>query len=293
METQIKQIQTKLAELKEILKEVDTFDLLGTVNNANSEFKKLTEKLSTLTTDVIGELATFTGLNGHVYRTYVTEEAVPVGDYTVKVKGFTDTDAEGRAMTREGYVLYNDGLGEAGSGYNTERYFDVTIEEKDMFDHDIQFVGPANGIAGAIKIPEALAKVYDGVAKLLNDLTTTLAETQKKAEEGLLGQIVGAVIDEASTLGKLINWLKTWNVEPWKTSDQLDLSYKFVFPGLWCAESDAGFAFTDVDVAETGIAGSEYLLVNRDELIDVLKFMKELGKDAFQGALKARPSVAR
>ncbi|MBQ8082833.1 MAG: hypothetical protein IJ241_01480 [Clostridia bacterium] len=65
------------------------------------------------------------------------------------------------------------------------------------------------------------------------------------------------------------------------------MNYEFTFPGLWCAESEAGFAFTDVDVAETGITGSEYLLVNRDELIDVLKFMKELGKDAFQGAIKA------
>ncbi|MBQ1370929.1 MAG: hypothetical protein IIY38_07350 [Clostridia bacterium] len=72
-----------------------------------------------------------------------------------------------------------------------------------------------------------------------------------------------------------------------KTSSEIDKHYEFSFPGLWCAESEAGFAFTDVDVAETGIAGSEYLLVNRDELIDVLKFMKELGKDAFQGALAA------
>lgn len=287
VEAQIEQIQTKLDELKVILAEKDTFKILDTVNNAGGEFEKLTNQLKTLTTDVIGKLATFTGLNGHVYRTYVTEEAVPVGDYTVKVKGFTDTDAEGRAMTREGYVLYNDGLGEAGSGYNTERYFDVTIEEKGMFDHDIQFVGPANGIAGSINLPDAFAKVYDPVVTVLNNLNSKLAETKEKAEDSALGQFVGGLIDETTTLGKLINWLRTWNVQSWKTSDQLDLSYKFVFPGLWCAESEAGFAFTDVDVAETGIAGSEYLLVNRDELIDVLKFMKELGKDAFQGALKA------
>ena len=73
----------------------------------------------------------------------------------------------------------------------------------------------------------------------------------------------------------LINWFETRELMTLKTSSEIDKHYEFSFPGLWCAESEAGFAFTDVDVAETGIAGSEYLLVNRDELIDVLKFMKE------------------
>lgn len=287
VETQIKQIQVKLEELKAILKERDTFGILDSMDGLGGKFDDVLVKLNSLSTDVIGKLATMTGLNGHVYRTYVTEEAVPVGNYTVKVKGFTDTDAEGRAMTREGYVLYNDGLGESGSGYNTERYFDVEIKEKGMFDHDIQFVGPANGIAGEIGLPEAFAKVYDTLAKLLNTLNEKLVNLKDKIDGN---SFVGGITDFIGTVTNtkdLIEWLKNWNTPVWKTSDQLDLTYKFVFPGLWCAESDAGFAFTDVDVAETGIAGSEYLLVNRDELIDVLKFMKELGKDAFQGAIKA------
>ena len=287
VETQIKQIQEKLEELKAILKERDTFGILDSMDGLGGKFDDVLVKLNSLSTDVIGKLATMTGLNGHVYRTYVTEEAVPVGNYTVKVKGFTDTDAEGRAMTREGYVLYNDGLGESGSGYNTERYFDVEIKEKGMFDHDIQFVGPANGIAGEIGLPEAFAKVYDTLAKLLNTLNEKLVNLKDKIDGD---SFVGGITDFIGTVTNtkdLIEWLKNWNTPVWKTSDQLDLTYKFVFPGLWCAESDAGFAFTDVDVAETGITGSEYLLVNRDELIDVLKFMKELGKDAFQGAIKA------
>ncbi len=286
VEEQIKAIQTKLDELKEILAEADTFNLIGTVDSANSEFDKLLGQLNSLTTDLIGNLATMTGLNGHVYRTYVSDEAVPVGTYTVRVKGFTDTDAEGRAMTREGYVLYNDGLGSEGSGYNTERYFDVEIKEQGMFDHEIQFVGPANGIAGEIAIPGALATVYDGVVKVLNTLNSALGAAQSSAGSAI-GDVIGGILGENSTLTKLINWLATWNTPQWKTSDQLDLSYKFVFPGLWCAESDAGFSFKDVDVGETGIEGSEYLLVNRDELIDVLKLMKDLGKDAFEGSIKA------
>ncbi len=287
VETQIREIQTKLDELKAILKTRDTFGILDSMDGLDGKFDEVLAKLNTLSTDVIGKLATMTGLNGHVYRTYVTEEAVPVGKYTVKVKGFTDTDAEGRAMTREGYVLYNDGLGAAGSGYNTERYFDVEIKEKGMFDHDIQFVGPANGIAGAIEIPKALATVYDTLANLLNRLNGKLTELKGKIEGNTF---IGGITDLFGTITNtqdLINWLKDWNTPNWKTSDELDLTYKFVFPGLWCAESDAGFAFTNVDVAEAGIAGDTFLLVNRQETIDVLKLMLDLGKEVFTGILKA------
>ncbi len=286
-EAQLKELQRKLDDLMAILKNKDVLGILESMDGIDGKFADVLAKLNSLSTDIIGNLATMTGLNGHVYRTYVTEDAVPVGNYTVKVKGFTDTDAEGRAMTREGYVLYNDGLEEGGSGYNTERYFDVEIKEKGMFDHDIQFVGPANGIAGEIDIPKSLATVYDTLAKLLNKLNGTLNDWKDRLNDNSIIGSITSVLGSITNTQELLDWLNDWNMPTLQTSDELDLSYKFVFPGLWCAESDAGFEFTDVDVAETGIQGSEYLLVNRDELIDVLKFMKELGKDAFQGALKA------
>lgn len=297
MEKTIREMQSQLDALKAIFQaRVDSLgnvpligstltSINGKLDNAGSSFTSILENLKTLSTDLFGQLGKMTGLNGHVYRTYVTEEAVPVGNYTVKVKGFTDTDAEGRAMTREGYVLYNDGLGEAGSGYNTERYFDVEIKEKGMFDHDIQFVGPANGIKGEFILPEALNNVYGALANTLNTLTDLLGTANEKITDGVVVNFIADILKAQD----LLEWFRGWNTDTFHlpAKDELDLTYKFVFPGLWCAESDAGFAFTDVDVAETGIAGSEYLLVNRDELIDVLKFMKELGKDAFQGAIKA------
>ena len=129
--------------------------------------------------------------------------------------------------------------------------------------------------------------MYDTLANLLNRLNGKLTELKGKIEGNTF---IGGITDLFGTVTNtqdLINWLKDWNTPNWKTSDELDLTYKFVFPGLWCAESDAGFAFTNVDVAEAGIAGDTFLLVNRQETIDVLKLMLDLGKEVFTGILKA------
>lgn len=68
-------------------------------------------------------------------------------------------------------------------------------------------------------------------------------------------------------------------------ADPIDLAFYFVFPGYWASKAEIGFDFTNVDVAEQGIAGSEFVMINRDELIDVLKVMIDLGKDTFEAVL--------
>lgn len=68
-------------------------------------------------------------------------------------------------------------------------------------------------------------------------------------------------------------------------ANPIDLAFYFVFPGYWASKAEIGFDFTNVDVAEQGIAGSEFVMINRDELIDVLKVMIDLGKDTFEAVL--------
>ena len=293
LEGQVKELQAKLAELQTILENDNLLKpFAGTASETSTKFTEMLETVRSLATNVIAKLAEMTGMNGTLYRTYVLPEGktVPVGDVTVKVERFSDTDENGNAITRDGYILYNDGLQEGGSGFNTYREFTTTVEEQGLFDHEIQFLGPENGISGQISIPDGLRNIYDLFYKTLTDLGKTI-ETIKKLKPNWNQETDEVVVDDVeedvSTIKALFKWLKSWKAPELKPSSELDLNYEFTFPGLWCAESEAGFAFTDVDVAETGITGSEYLLVNRDELIDVLKFMKELGKDAFQGAIKA------
>ena len=248
------------------------------------------DQATDLFNQIMGNLGTLTKLNPTLYRTYVTEEAVPEGSYTVRVEGFFDTDENGNAVTREGYVILNDGLTEVGSDARPTKEFTVDIiglDENEVTPYnEIQFVGPAKGITGTIPEVDLLKPLYDTTKENLNKLESVRAELQQKFANLIASIPFGSNI-EAWMTEKIpgYGFLKDWTVP--QITAELSSDYTIGFPGLWCVELEAGFAFTDVDVAETGIAGSEYLLVNRDELIDVLKFMKELGKDAFQGALAA------
>ena len=302
LEDRLDQLDKDIAELKTVLNEWEPIneaidivhindkihDLSDNINAV--DFAALSKRMSEIVNKLVGDLAKLSGLEGKLYRTYLVDEELTIGEtYTAYIKGFTDTDEDGNLMTRDGYIVYNDGLTkeEGGSMFNTMRSFSFEVEPQGRFDHEIQFIGPKAGIEGTLTLDENFTKAYDNLVNGVNTLITTLSDTRSWLQEGRVANFIKTVLSELFDAEDLIKWFETRELMTLKPSSEIDKHYEFSFPGLWCAESEAGFAFTDIDVAETGIAGSEYLLVNRDELIDVLKFMKELGKDAFQGAIKA------
>ena len=291
VDLQLTKLENDLADLKTAMEESNQLtaalaDQITQFENALNEIRtQMTELKKTL---VEGFNNTGISPNGILYRTYVTTEAVPVGaGYTAYVKGFTDTDENGNAITRDGYVLYNDGLGAEGSMFNTARTFDVEVKEQGRFDHEIQFVGPLAGIQGELKLPEAFDNAYDTFVNVMNTMMKTAEDVKNKASDSALVDSLTGFLGDLTQTKPIYEWFKQWTAPELSTSDEISKEYRFGFPGLWCAEYDAGFTFTNVDVSEASITGSEYLLVNRQEVLDVLKFMMELGKDAFNGALKA------
>ena len=297
VDKQLTKLEYDLAALQVAMEQSNqlTAELSKQITDFKDALQKIREKMNDLKHDLVGMINGLKdpngnpiSLNGMLYRTYVTEEAVPANaTYTVKVERFSDTDKDGNAITRDGYILYNDGLESGGSMFNTYRSFPVEVKEKGRFDHEIQFVGPLAGIEGTLNLPEAFDDAYDTFANAMNKMAKTAEDVKNAATNSNLFDSLANFIGDITKMGPIYDWFKQWTAPTFSTSDEISKDYRFGFPGLWCAESEAGFAFTDVDVAETGITGSEYLLVNRDELVDVLKFMMDLGKDAFQGALKA------
>ena len=290
VDKQLTKLEEDLAGLKQAMLDSNqlTAELANQITQFENALNDIRQQLEELkNTLVAGFNDMDVSPNGILYRTYVTEEAVPVGTYTVKVERFSDTDENGNAITRDGYILYNDGLESEGSMFNTARTFSVDVKEKGRFDHDIQFVGPLAGLQGELQLPEAFDTAYDTFVGALNTMAQTAQKVKDAATNSSLVSWAANLIGDLTQMRPIYDWFTAWTAPQLSTSDQISKEYRFGFPGLWCAEYDAGFTFTDVDVMETGIEGSEYLLVNRDELIDVLKFMKELGKDAFGGALKA------
>ena len=58
------------------------------------------------------------------------------------------------------------------------------------------------------------------------------------------------------------------------------------FPGLWLAEKQPGFHFTNVNLADDPLAASEFILVNRDDLKKILDFMAGIGRETFTTVLQ-------
>ncbi len=296
VDKQLTKLESDLVDLQVAMEKSNqlTAELSKQITDFKTALQNIREKMNDLKHDLVGMINGLKdsngnpiSLNGMLYRTYVTEEVPANATYTVKVERFSDTDKDGNAITRDGYILYNDGLESGGSMFNTYRSFPVEVKEKGRFDHEIQFVGPLAGIEGTLNLPESFGKAYDTFANAMNKMATTAEDVKKAATDSSWFDHAATLISDIAKIGPIYDWFKEWTAPTFSTYDEISKDYRFGFPGLWCAELDAGFTFRNVDVKEQGIEGSDFLLINRQELIDVLKFMKDLGKDAFQGALKA------
>ena len=293
-------VEKDIEDLKAELAESDlTKDLVTTVDDVLSGMTDATDKAAGLINTITANFAALGQLNPTLYRTYVSEE-VPEGEYTVRVEGFYDSDENGNAITRDGYVLINDGLTDLGYGSALAKEFKTTViglaeEDKNNYNR-IQFVGPTKGITGEIPGITALQPLYkaaqDGL-KTMGDVLNNARDTINKwikTLDGMTSWIPGSSI-AANLREKILakvpgyDFIMAWQV-PQLTGD-LKSTYALEFPGLWTKEVNAGFSFKNVDVAETGLQGSNFLLVNRDETVEMLKVMVDLGKEAFSAALKA------
>lgn len=290
VDKQLSKLESDLAGLRAAMKASNdlTQDMANMLDAFDKKLKEAKTQFENLKDTLVEGFNEGTGINGTLYRTYVTEVEVPVGKgYEVYLKDFTDEDENGNPVTRDGYVLYNDGLDVGGSKFNTERTFSVDIIPKDRFGTDIQFVGPGVGIEGSLKLPEVFGNAYDGFVTVLNKMLETAESIKNATTDNAVVSWAADLITAGTNTKPLWDWFKAWTATSLSKSSEIPKDYHILFPGLWCAEYDAGFSFRNVDVGENPVAGSEFVLINRQELLDVLKFMKDLGKDAFEGALKA------
>ncbi|MBQ8063514.1 MAG: hypothetical protein IJ230_06210 [Clostridia bacterium] len=71
------------------------------------------------------------------------------------------------------------------------------------------------------------------------------------------------------------------------TTDPFTFEVYLQFPGLWAADKDAGFRFRNSDLAGNGIEGSKFVLINRDEVGKVLKFIADVGQTPYELLIKS------
>lgn len=209
------------------------------------------KKTETFVNDSMAQV--FSGLNvyGTIYRVYTAD--VPVKDeagtkYTLKVEEFNKNNDP--AAIQAGYVLCDD----KESDFYSERTREEIITLRD--DDHYQFLA---------------SKGSENDVGLKGDLNPLVVIQNWLKEQSWYAGIAATAVDSFLT----------------KITGSLDTSFKFTFPGLWCAESNAGFTFQNTDIADAALMNSTFLMFDRDEIVEILKFMKELGKDAFTELMKA------
>lgn len=188
---------------------------------------------------------------GSMYRVYTAEVPATVNgtNYTLKVEKFNKNNDPD--VIQAGYILCN----EEGSRFKSDRIYRETIYYTGK--NDYQFLGNQNA----------------GLYFDLNPFNAVQESVDAIYEENSLWKAAKLIVD---------SFLKTINKA---ISDKTKVS--FIFPGLWCAESNAGFEFMNTDLVDNALMKSDFLMVDRDEVVNILKFVVDLGKDAFVELMKA------
>lgn len=269
-------------------------------------------------------LLEYIALNPTLYRSYVTEEKLPAGTATVYVNGFADRTEDNNLVTRDGYVLYNDGNGMKETGYTATRKFTIEVKEQGKHETEIQFVGPKNGLEGKLVLLDVLKGPYEATKTMVNTSSEFLKSAREEIDKEVQNFLKTAeavkniVTDPISFIASILRG-DTLDYDKLKADSELyqlviktfpeyelimnwplptmkanfDTSYELTFPGLWCAESDAGFSFRNSDVAGTPISVADpdnaaaFAMINRDEVVDILDFMIGLGKETFTQLMNA------
>ncbi len=166
-----------------------------------------------------------------------------------------------------------------------EGTYDLFIDEFGKDDGSVQ--------AGYVLFDDGTDDNKFNSKRLYEDVEVTLQKdgrTQYLGNQnvGLVGTIPGldyvnkfnAVIEEFPIIKTVLSALKI-------ELKEIDTSFSFIFPGLWCAESDAGFTFKNTDIVDNALTASSFMMVDREELVNVLKTIVDLGKDTIKEVMKA------
>lgn len=90
------------------------------------------------------------------------------------------------------------------------------------------------------------------------------------------------IVGESKTLAGYMNE----KTGPWYNQKTVKVDHTLDFTGFWLRKEAKGFTFKTTDVTGEAVPGSEFVLINRDEIDAILKILISLGKDLFESGLK-------
>lgn len=131
---------------------------------------------------------------------------------------------------------------------------------------------PASGLVEEIEV-EAGKTISAGYSKSYN--SSDLAAEDRTTSK---------LLEEAQNIVNEINKPHIWN--GFKGSSIKVPSITVSLNGVWLQREEPGFKFIKTDLADKPLPGAEFLMVDRNETVKIVKAMVALGKDTFTNAMK-------
>lgn len=227
------------------------------------------ETVDTMITNAIRSMANdqLSDYMGFAYQVYVKED-LPAGDYNVRVEIIDRQGFTTKSLVREYPVTVEaasvsyagETRTEGTTTFDFEKMFAIEEDELDKIDTDSDndIIKLFNFV---VEAKDKLNELYNGIVKL--------APNNKEITLPVLGKI---------TL-------------------PLTVDFTLDFTGVWLDREDPYIGFTNQDLGGNLIAKTEqeekaqFVMVDRDELINVMEAMMDVGKDTFTNAVESLKEI--
>ena len=222
---------------------------------------------------------------GFAYRSYVAT-GLPAGQYHVKVT----------MMDRQGFVT-----AEPNKEAEISREFDVTVEAG-----EIAFAGEEYSISNSDKYGnkvdlEKLLTIEEDVQQLENKNNNTIIAQINQAL-ATVGQVKELFNKAVTSLNDLKRQITEYQLINPITHNPVQLPFTieiaFYITGAWSDRDDPSIDFTNQDLggnkitsAKTSGKQAEFIMIDRDKLIELMEAMMGVGKDTFENVLASLKDI--
>lgn len=222
---------------------------------------------------------------GFAYRSYVAT-GLPEGKYHVKVT----------MMDRQGFVT-----AEPNAEAEISREFDVTVNAGEVaYAGDKFSISNSDEYGNKVDL-EKLLTIEEDVQQLENKNNNTFI-TQINNALSMVGEVKELFNNAVSTMNQLKEKIINYQLENPVTHNPipspLTVALAFSLTGAWADWDDPSIDFTNQDLggnmitsAKTSGKQAQFIMIDRDKLIELMEAMIGVGKDTFENVLASLKDI--
>ena len=220
------------------------------------------------------DINTFFNMLGDVIKGWVLGEKLPTVElYLVNEETHEQYKLTNAAVSRASFIgSFKIKTGGTFGGSIADKFIEWTLEAYDWVLQWSETHGELYKIYGATNVPQG---DYTLQVRGFSDAGYTLSEPSSGSVKVNVGDNTVNYVGSEHCLG-------TWSAEIWGWTAASATVY---MPGIFLKTNEPSFRFRSVDMGGNALGGTNFLLINRDELVNMTNAMITLGKDTFTNAV--------